>query len=48
MSVYPIGNYHFGVKNARHEKDKNVGERLGRMRAKCGLACCLWYPVSVI
>ena len=34
VSVYPIGNYHFGVKNARHEKDKSVGERLTRMRAK--------------
>mmetsp|Transcript_28768 Transcript_28768/g.81019 ORF Transcript_28768/g.81019 Transcript_28768/m.81019 type:complete len:235 (+) Transcript_28768:177-881(+) len=34
VTVYPIGNYNFGVKGPRHEKDKSVAERLTRMRAK--------------
>lgn len=33
-TVYPIGNYNFGVKGPRHEKDKSVSERLLRMRSK--------------
>jgi len=34
VTVYPIANYNFGVKAPRVEKDKSVGDRLLRMRAK--------------
>mmetsp|Transcript_29450 Transcript_29450/g.70134 ORF Transcript_29450/g.70134 Transcript_29450/m.70134 type:complete len:242 (-) Transcript_29450:383-1108(-) len=34
ITIYPIGNYNFGVKNPRHEKDKSVVDRLARMRLK--------------
>jgi hypothetical protein len=33
-TVYPISNYTFGTKGAKHEKDKSVAERMERLKAK--------------
>lgn len=33
-TVYPLSNYTFGTKNAKQERDRTVGERLERLKAK--------------
>lgn len=34
LNVYPVGNYTFGTKDAKVEKDSSVPEKLDRLKAK--------------
>lgn len=34
LNVYPVGNYSFGTKPPKLEKDHSVNERLARLRNK--------------
>lgn len=34
LAVYPVGNYTFGSKPAKYEKDSSVGQRMERLKEK--------------
>lgn len=35
LNVFPVGNYTFGSKPPKFEKDSNVSARMERLKEKC-------------
>ena len=41
VTLYPVGNYNFGVKAPIFYKDATFQDALARMQQKCAAASCL-------
>lgn len=37
LNVFPVGNYTFGSKLPKFEKDSNVSARMERLKEKCDI-----------